>query len=64
MGKAVPKAIKMRVEELLQSIPERFSTDFEKNKQVLIALDMPFSKSDKNLMAAFITRKIKASKKM
>ncbi|MBN1940915.1 MAG: 30S ribosomal protein S17e [Candidatus Diapherotrites archaeon] len=64
MGKAVPKAIKMRVETLLQEIPEKFSTDFEKNKEALNSLNLPFSVFDRNMMAAFLTRKVKASKKM
>lgn len=64
LGKAVPKAIKMRVETLLQEIPEKFSTDFEKNKEALNSLNLPFSVFDRNMMAAFLTRKVKASKKM
>ena len=63
MGKAVPKAIKMRVIELLEEIPEKFSIDFEANKKVLDALKMPFPKVDRNMMAAFVARKIKAQKK-
>ena len=63
MGKAVPKAIKMRVEILLSELHGKFSADFEKNKAVLISLNMPFSKVHRNIMAAFITRCIKAEKK-
>lgn len=63
MGKAVPKAIKMRVEILLRELPDRFSTDFEKNKQALDSLNLKFSKFDRNLMAAFVTRKMRKRKK-
>jgi ribosomal protein S17E len=63
LGKAVPKAVKMRVEILLKEMPEKFSTSFEKNKEVINTLDMKFSSFDKNLMAAFLTRKIKRLKK-
>ena len=58
MGKAVPKAIKIRADKLIELMPEKFSTDFEKNKSVLSELNLPFSKTDRNLIAGFITRKI------
>ncbi|MDD5162787.1 MAG: 30S ribosomal protein S17e [Candidatus ainarchaeum sp.] len=63
MGKAVPKAIKMRVETLLEEIHDKLSPDFEKNKALLYSFHMPFSKVDRNIMAAYITRRIKAEKK-
>ncbi len=34
MGKAVPKAIKMRVEILLKNMHDSFSTDFEKKCKI------------------------------
>jgi len=59
----VPKSIKMRVDTLLKEIPEKFSTDFEKNKAALESLNLPFSRFDRNLTAAFIGRKMKALQK-
>ena len=63
LGKSVPRSIKMRVELLLKELPERFSTDFEKNKAALETLGLPFSRFDRNLTAAFLARKLKAAKK-
>ena len=58
MGKAVPRAVKIRANKLIELLPEKFSPDFQKNKSVLNELNLPFSKTDKNLIAGFITRKI------
>ena len=58
MGKAVPKAIKSRAEILIKMFPDKFSKDFEKNKREIDALDLEFSKTDRNIIAGFITRKI------
>ncbi len=63
MGKAVPRSIKMRVETLLEKFPERFTANFEKNKQVLGELDIELSRFDRNMIAGFLTRQIKAQKK-
>ncbi len=58
MGKAVPRAIKMRANTLIRLLPEKFSRDFEKNKRVIDSFDVQFSKVDRNLIAGFITRKM------
>ena len=58
MGKAVPRAVKIRANKLIELLPEKFSSDFEKNKSVLNELNLSFSKTDRNLIAGFITRKI------
>jgi len=58
LGKAVPRAIKVRAETLIKLMPGKFSKDFDKNKQVIDSLELPFPKTDRNLMAGFITRKI------
>lgn len=57
MGKAVPKLIKQRSHKLLEEFPESFSKDFRKNKEFLKELDLPFSKTEINLMGGYITRK-------
>lgn len=59
MGKAVPKGLKSRAAVLLESFPEKFTLDFEKNKLVLAELQMPFFKKDRNVIAGFITRKVR-----
>lgn len=56
LGKAVPKSIKSRVEILLEEFPEKFGTDFDKNKQALNELDFSLSRFDRNMIAGFITR--------
>jgi small subunit ribosomal protein S17e len=58
MGKAVPRAIKIRAEDLIRLLPEKFSRDFEQNKRALDSLGLPFSKTDRNLIAGFISRKM------
>ena len=60
MGKAVPKSIKSRVEILLEKFPEKFTTDFDKNKQVLNDLDLSLRRFDRNMIAGFITRTMNA----
>lgn len=63
MGKAVPRSIKIRVETLLEKFPDRFGSDFEKNKQILNELNLSLSRFDRNMIAGFITRKMNELKK-
>lgn len=58
MGKSVQKSIKSRAEVLLEKCGEKFSKDFENNKKALKELDMPLSKTDRNVMAGYIARRI------
>ncbi len=60
MGKAVPRIIKQRSNELLKAYPDNFSREFEKNKEFLKSLELPFSKTELNLMSGFISRKFSA----
>jgi len=62
MGKAVPRLIKQRSKELMKSFPENFSKEFEKNKEFIKGLQLPFSKTEINLMSGFITRTISGKK--
>ncbi len=62
LGKAVPKSIKSRSEILLEKFPDKFSADFEKNKEMLNSLGISFSRFDRNMIAGFITRKVNAAK--
>ncbi len=62
MGKAVPRSIKIRVEELLEMFPDRFGKDFEKNKHVLGELGLSLSRFDRNMIAGFLTRKMNEQK--
>ncbi len=56
MGKAVPRLIKQRAKKLLEAYPEELSKDFEKNKQFLKSLELPFSKTELNLISGFVVR--------
>lgn len=58
MGKAVPKLIKQRAQELIKAYPENLSKDFQKNKEFLKSLALPFSKTELNLMSGYIARKM------
>jgi len=56
MGKAVPRLIKQRAKKLLEAYPEELSTDFEKNKKFFKSLELPFSKTEINLISGFVVR--------
>ena len=60
MGKAIPRGMKRRAEELMELFPEKVSKDFEKNKALVDSMEMPFTKESRNLMAGFITRTMAA----
>ncbi len=59
MGKAVPKGIKSKAMLLMKEYPEKFTSDFEKNKSVISELEIPLSKTNRNLVVGFTARKIK-----
>jgi len=63
LGKAVPKSIKSRVEILLNRFPDKFGTDFTKNKVLLKELGLSLSTFDTNMIAGFITRTMNAKNK-
>lgn len=54
MGRIKSTLIKRTAEQLLIDMPESFTTDFEKNKKVLINV-MP-SNRIRNMIAGYITR--------
>lgn len=59
MGKAVPRNIKQRANLLIEKFPDETTDDFEKNKEFINSMELPFSKKTRNLMAGFITRQKK-----
>ncbi len=59
MGKAVPRGIKTRAVFLMEEFPDKFSKDFEHNKNVLEEVGAKFFKVTRNLIAGYITRKVK-----
>ena len=57
MGKSVAKQLKYKGEVLLEEFPERFGSDFVKNKRSLDAIkDLKLSKSTRNILAGYIVR--------
>ena len=60
MGKAIPKYIKMRARKILELVPDKFGQDFEVNKTEVKALNLPISKTERNLIAGYFVRLKKA----
>ncbi len=56
MGKAVSKGLKYRGEVLLRELPEKFGSDFEKNKASLDEIELGLSKTSRNVLAGYIVR--------
>ena len=63
MGKAVPKGIKAKAEEIQKYFPDKVSDNFDQNKALIISLGLPLPKTNRNLIAGFMTRKFKQAKK-
>ncbi len=59
MGKVRTKVVKRTAKEMLERFPDKFTADFESNKQALIEVaDIP-SKRLRNRIAGYITRLVK-----
>lgn len=64
MGKAVPKGIKSKALLLLKEFPEKFTADFENNKKALEEFGTNlFSKTNRNLVVGFMSRKVRQQQK-
>ena len=59
MGKQKSKVLASKARQLYEMFPDKFSTDFEKNKASLRELEIFTSKTDRNIAAGVITRLIK-----
>lgn len=62
LGKALSKGLRSKADFLLEAIPERFGNSFEKNKQVLRELGIPFTKLNRNLVAGYLTHRMQMKK--
>ncbi|MBW2983132.1 30S ribosomal protein S17e [Candidatus Woesearchaeota archaeon] len=60
MGRIKTKQIKAKTRDFLESHPEHFSTDFEKNKEQLKEIALFRSKKMRNAVAGYMVRKKKA----
>lgn len=63
MGRIKSVAIKNLGEALLTEHTERFTADFERNKQVVNEVRPIKSKKVRNVVAGYITKKVKALEK-
>ena len=64
MGKQTTRILKGKAEKLIEIYPDKFSTEFEKNKEFLNILGLfKYSKHDRNLIAGYIARAAKKSEK-
>jgi ribosomal protein S17E len=63
MGKQLSAVLKNRAERIYGENADKFSTDFEKNKETMKALGLfAYSKTDRNIVAGFVTRLAKRKK--
>ncbi|MBT4191790.1 MAG: 30S ribosomal protein S17e [Candidatus Diapherotrites archaeon] len=56
MGKSVSKGLKYRAEVLIAELPEKFSEDFDKNKDSLNEIELGLSKTNRNVLAGYLVR--------
>ena len=63
MGKAVPKGIKARAEEIQKYFPDKITSNFDQNKGFINSLALPITKTNRNLVAGFLTRQVIQAKK-
>lgn len=62
MGKLLTKNIKGMADRLVEEFPDKFSKEFDKNKEALEELNVSPSKTVRNLTAGYIARKVKNTK--
>ena len=62
MGRIKPIAVKTLGDELIKSHGEKFTADFGKNKKALQELKPIKSKKVRNVLAGYITKKMKGVK--
>ena len=62
MGKAVPKGIKSKAEEIQKYFPDKVTNDFIQNKAFINSLGLPITKTNRNLIAGFLTRQVNKAK--
>ncbi|MBS7652943.1 MAG: 30S ribosomal protein S17e [Candidatus Bathyarchaeia archaeon] len=60
MGKVRIELVKRASKELVGRYPERFTANFEENKQFLKEIEFTLSKRLRNRVAGYITRMMKA----
>jgi ribosomal protein S17E len=56
LGKLVSKILRHKAAEIYGSYPEKFTTDFDNNKQVLRKMDIFPTKGPRNIVAGIIVK--------
>lgn len=56
MGKLSSKVLRKKARELYESYPDKFSTDFDHNKQVLKEMEVFPNKTPRNIVAGLIVK--------
>jgi small subunit ribosomal protein S17e len=64
MGRVKSTAIKNLARDILEEHGDKFTTDFDKNKKVLASVKKIESIKVRNVVAGYITKVIKRSKKV
>ena len=62
MGKVRPEKVKKLARELLKRYPDKFTADFESNKQVLDTVSKTSSTRLRNRIAGYVTRLVAIAK--
>jgi len=62
MGRIRTKFIKRNADKLMSEHPDAFSKEFEENKQKVVKFAEVPSKKIRNLLAGYITKKVKTTK--
>ncbi|RLI97965.1 MAG: 30S ribosomal protein S17e [Candidatus Aenigmatarchaeota archaeon] len=62
MGRIKTISVKTLADELVQRQSDKFTTDFSKNKETLQVIKPIKSKKIRNVLAGYITKKMKANK--
>lgn len=62
MGKVRPEKVKKLARELLKRFPDKFTADFESNKQALDTVSKTSSTRLRNRIAGYVTRLVAIAK--
>lgn len=64
MGKQTTGILKTKAEKLYNMYPKEFTEDFDRNKEMVNSTGLfEYSKSDRNIVAGFITRFVRQQNK-
>lgn len=63
MGRIKSIAVKVLANELIKEYGDKFTTDFEKNKEVLAEVKKIKSKRVRNILAGYISKRMQQIKK-